>query len=105
MNGVTSFTKFVTNDITMTTTAIRKKLTDYLQVADDKKIKAIYAMVEDEIGTLENDWDQAFVHEMNDRIKAYETGEAKTFTTFVVSFNNSFNYLRTTYLRGNFALQ
>lgn len=26
----------------MTTTAIRKKLTDYLKTADDKKVKAIY---------------------------------------------------------------
>lgn len=64
----------------MTTTAIRKKLTDYLQVADDKKIKAIYAMVEDEIGTIENDWDEPFIDEMNNRIKAYEAGEATTYT-------------------------
>ncbi len=64
----------------MTTTIIRKKLTDYLQVADDKKVKAIYAMVEDEIGTLENDWDETFVHEMNNRIKAYEAGDAITYT-------------------------
>jgi hypothetical protein len=89
---VTAFTKFVTNDVTMTTTAIRKKLTDYLQVADDKKIKAIYAMVEDEIGTLENDWDEAFVNEMNARIKAYETGEATTYT-----LNEAENIARQTY--------
>ena len=31
----------------MTTTIIRKKLVEYLKVADDKKIKAIYTMVED----------------------------------------------------------
>lgn len=74
------FTKFVTNDITMTTSAIRKKLTDYLKVADDKKIKAIYAMVEEEIGTLENDWDKDFINEMNGIIKSYEAGEATTYT-------------------------
>lgn len=33
----------------MTTLAIRKKLADYLQVADDKKIKAMYALLENDI--------------------------------------------------------
>ena len=33
----------------MTTVAIRKKLVDYIKVADDKKIKAIYTLVEDDI--------------------------------------------------------
>lgn len=33
----------------MTTIAIRKKLVDYLQVAEDKKIKAMYALLEDDI--------------------------------------------------------
>jgi predicted transcriptional regulator len=33
----------------MTTVAIRKKLIDYIKVADDKKIKAMYALFEDDI--------------------------------------------------------
>ena len=33
----------------MTTVAIRQKLSNYLQVADDKKIKAMYALLEDDI--------------------------------------------------------
>ena len=33
----------------MTTLAIRKKLSDYLQIADDKKVKAMYALLEDDI--------------------------------------------------------
>ena len=33
----------------MTTAAIRAKLADYIQIADEKKLKAIYVMVEDEI--------------------------------------------------------
>jgi hypothetical protein len=33
----------------MTTLAIRKKLADYMQVADDKKVKAMYALLEDDI--------------------------------------------------------
>ena len=35
----------------MTTIAIREKLQDYIRVADDKKVKAIYTMGEDEIET------------------------------------------------------
>ena len=62
----------------MTTTAIKKKLTNYLQVADDKKIKAIYTMVEDDIITKENDWDDDFIAEMKSRIKAYESGTLQT---------------------------
>jgi hypothetical protein len=33
----------------MTAIAIRKKLTSYLQVADEKKVKAIYALVKDDL--------------------------------------------------------
>ena len=33
----------------MTTVAIRKKLVDYMKVADDKKVKAMYALFEDDI--------------------------------------------------------
>ena len=33
----------------MTTLAIRQKLSAYLQVADDKKVKAMYALLEDDI--------------------------------------------------------
>jgi hypothetical protein len=33
----------------MTTLAIRKKLADYMQVADEKKVKAMYALLEGDI--------------------------------------------------------
>ena len=33
----------------MTTAAIRKKLVDFMKVADDKKVKAIYILLEDDI--------------------------------------------------------
>lgn len=33
----------------MTTVVIRKKLVDYMQVADDKKVKAVYALLEDDM--------------------------------------------------------
>ncbi len=64
----------------MTTSAIREKLTDYIKVADDKKIKAIYTMVEDEINTAENDWDEAFIDELEKRSLSFTNGTAKTYT-------------------------
>jgi hypothetical protein len=41
--------KFSIKYYKMTTLAIRKKLADYMQVADDKKVKAMYALFEDDI--------------------------------------------------------
>ena len=64
----------------MTTTIIRKKLVDYLKLADDKKVKAIYTMVEDEINTAENDWDKNFVKEINRRSRDFKNGNSKTYT-------------------------
>jgi hypothetical protein len=64
----------------MTTTAIRQKLVSYLEVADDKKIKAIYTMVEDEINTQANDWDEDFIKELERRSKSFASGRAKTYS-------------------------
>jgi len=64
----------------MTTSAIREKLVNYLQIADDKKVKAIYTMVEDEINTAANDWDEDFVEELKNRSKSFIDGTAKTYT-------------------------
>jgi hypothetical protein len=64
----------------MTTTTIREKLADYLQVADEKKLKAIYTMVEDEINTAANDWDDNFTEELERRNKGFVDGTAKTYT-------------------------
>lgn len=33
----------------MDTTAIRQRLSDFMQIADDKKIKGLYALLEDDI--------------------------------------------------------
>ena len=64
----------------MTTNTIREKLADYLQVADDKKLKAIYTMVEEEINTAANDWDDNFIKELEQRNKGFIDGTAKTYT-------------------------
>ena len=64
----------------MTTTTIREKLATYLQVADEKKLKAIYTMVEDEINTAANDWDDNFMKELERRHKDSINGTAKTYS-------------------------
>jgi len=64
----------------MTTAAIRKKLTDYLKVADEQKIKAIYTMVKDEIDTEVNDWSPAFIKELERRRKEVVSGTAETYS-------------------------
>ncbi len=64
----------------MTTTAIRGKLVGYMKVADDKKLKAIYTLFEDEINTQANDWDENFVQQLEERSKAVKSGTLKTYT-------------------------
>lgn len=64
----------------MGTSEIRKRLTDYLQFAEDKMVKAIYTMVEDEINTAANDWDGDFIEELNRRSKSFTNGTAKTYS-------------------------
>lgn len=64
----------------MTTTVIREKLANYLKVADEKKIKAIYTMVEDEINTSFNDWDASFLKELEGRSRKFKNGTEKSYT-------------------------
>jgi hypothetical protein len=65
----------------MTTIAIREKLYDFIRVADDKKLKAIYMMLEDEI-TETNEWwkNKGFVKELDSRHEALESGKDKGVT-------------------------
>jgi putative addiction module component (TIGR02574 family) len=62
----------------MNTTAIRQKLYDYIRVAEDKKAKAIYTMVEEEINDA-YDWssDPAFIAELDRRSAEYKSGKVK----------------------------
>ena len=64
----------------MAATAIRQKLAEYIKVADEEKIKAIYTMVSDEINTQENEFDNSFVKELNRRSKSFTNNTAKTYT-------------------------
>ena len=70
----------------MTTTAIRKKLMTYIADADDKKVKGLYMLVEDEIskkGRLSLSAAQLKIVEkgkemhLNGKTKSYNWPEAK----------------------------
>lgn len=62
----------------MTTSAIRQKLYDYIRVAEDKKVKAIYTMLENEIEEEYDRWnDKVFVNEMEKRSAELISGEVK----------------------------
>jgi len=65
----------------MTTSSIKEKLYDFIRVADDKKVKAIYMMLEGEI-TEEKEWwkDKEFMEELDSRYNAWETGKEKGYT-------------------------
>jgi hypothetical protein len=61
----------------MTTTAIRAKLTEYIRHAEDKKVKAIYTIIESELNQLNEPWSENFVNEMESRLADLKTGKDK----------------------------
>lgn len=58
----------------MDTATIRQQLHDYLEVADDRKIKAIYTMVEDEINEALIEYSPEFKAELDKRVDYYLNG-------------------------------
>jgi hypothetical protein len=74
--------------------AIRNKLYDYIRVADDKKLFAIYNLLENEIEETNEWWkDKQFVDELDRRFKSLEDGSDKGFT--VKQLEDSIDKLRT----------
>ncbi len=62
----------------MNTSSIRQKLVDYLQVADDKKVEAIYSILEKEIDLITINWeDKHFIKELEKRTAEYQNGTIK----------------------------
>jgi len=61
----------------MDTTAIRQKLHNYLEVADDKKVKAIYTMMEIEIEETGIEYTDELKTELDTRYADYKSGKAK----------------------------
>ncbi len=65
----------------MSSAAIRNKLYDYIRVADDKKLNAIYNLLENEIEQTNEWWkDKKFTKELDNRYNALENGSDKGFT-------------------------
>ncbi len=58
----------------MTTLVIRQKLANYMKVADDKKVKAMYLLFEDEIEQEEMEYTEAFKIELDERYSYYKNG-------------------------------
>jgi hypothetical protein len=57
----------------MTISNIRHKLYDYIRVAEDKKIKAIYTMLEEEIEGSYDYWnDKEFLDGLNKRSEDFK---------------------------------
>jgi len=65
----------------MTITAIREKLQDYIKTADDKKIKAIFTLVENDMQKEVEWWEnKEFVEELNERVDNCINGSEKGYT-------------------------
>ena len=65
----------------MTVAAIRERLYDYIRVADDKKVEAIYNLLGDQIASID-DWsnDKEFVAELDERVRRYKEGIEPAYT-------------------------
>ena len=65
----------------MNTTTIRQKLHEYIKVADDKKVKAIYTIVESDINEMNEWWnDESFIAELDKRSSDLKSGIDKGIT-------------------------
>ena len=72
----------------METQEIRKKLHDYVDSAEEEKVKAIYTVLESDINAIYDHWnDPEFVTEMDSRMKSIEDGTAKLLTIEEVMSN------------------
>ena len=60
---------------------IRARLYDYIRIADDKKVKAIYNLLEDEI-TEENEWwkNEALLTAFDKELEDLESGKQKGYS-------------------------
>jgi putative addiction module component (TIGR02574 family) len=62
----------------MTTTEIKKRLHNYVETADSKKLRAIYVMVEDDIEEDLFDYTDEFRLELDRRYDNYKNGNGTT---------------------------
>lgn len=59
----------------MSTGSIKEQLHNYLEIADEKKLKAIYVMVEDEIKETSVNYSDEFKTELDKRVNHYLEGK------------------------------
>jgi hypothetical protein len=64
----------------MKTAEIRERLHSYIETAEEKKLKAIYTMIEDEVASNLPWNNKSFVAEIDKRIQDLETGKTKGYT-------------------------
>lgn len=64
----------------MDTAAIRRQLHNYLEVAEDKKVKAIYTMMESAIKESAFEYPDEFKTELDKRYSDYKNDKAKMVT-------------------------
>ena len=62
----------------MTTLAIREKLSNYMQVADDKKVKEMYALLKDDIKQEERISIEQYNNEIDDAVAEVKAGKYVT---------------------------
>lgn len=56
---------------------IRQRLHNYLETASDKKVKAIYTMIEEELKSDESIWTNEVKEEMDSRYQQLNEGKIK----------------------------
>ena len=61
----------------MNTTVIRQQLHNFLELANDKKIKAIYTILENDIRQNDVDYSDELKSTLDERQTAYKNGSAK----------------------------
>ena len=61
----------------MSTATIRQQLQNYLEIADDKKVKALYIMMEDEIKGASIEYGDELKKELDSRYAFYKNGKSK----------------------------
>lgn len=59
----------------MNAIAIKKKLHNYLEIADERKLRAIYVMVEDELRDTSPEYPDDIKAEIDRRVGHYLSGE------------------------------
>lgn len=58
----------------MTAVAIRRKLLSYLQIAEDQKVKAIYALMKDDIEKEEWEYSVGLKKQLDEGLAYYQNG-------------------------------